>query len=74
MWQNWGLSANIPYVANLVPGQFYEQALIPAGQQIVEGTLTGEEAGDLAARVVEEWRSFNPDLVENYQKWAADLS
>ena len=74
MWQNWGLSANIPYVANLTPGQFYEQALIPAGQQVVEGTLTGEEAGDLAARVVEEWRSFNPDLVEKYQQWAADLS
>ena len=74
MWQNWGLSANIPYVANLTPGQFYEQALIPAGQQVVEGTLTGEEAGDLAARVVEEWRSFNPDLVEKYQKWAMDLT
>jgi len=74
MWEKWGLGDNIPYVANLVPGQFYEQALIPAGQQIVEGTMTGEEAGDLAARVVEEWRSFNPDLVEKYQTWAADLS
>ncbi len=74
MWQNWGLSANIPYVANLTPGQFYEQALIPAGQQVVEGTLSGEEAGDLAARVVDEWRAFNPDLVEKYQQWATDLS
>ena len=74
MWQNWGLAANIPYVANLTPGQFYEQALIPAAQQIVQGDMTGEEAGDLAARVVAEWRDFNPDLVESYQEWAADLS
>ena len=64
------MAPNIPYVANLTPGQFYEQALIPAGQQIVQGDMTGEEAGDLAARVVQEWRDFNPDLVENYQKWA----
>lgn len=73
MWQDWGLSANIPYLTQS-PGQVYEQALIPVGQQIVEGSMTGEEAGDLTARVVEEWRSFNPDLVENYQNWAADLS
>ena len=74
LWDNWGLAPNIPYVANLTPGQFYEQALIPAGQQIVQGIMTGEEAGDLAARVAQEWRDFNPDLVENYQQWATDLS
>jgi len=36
--------------------------------------MSGEEAGDLAARVAQEWRDFNPDLVENYQAWAAELS
>ena len=74
MWEQWGMAANIPYVANLTPGQFYEQALIPSAQQIVQGRLSGEEAGELAARVVREWRDFNPDLVESYQQWAADLS
>ena len=74
MWERWGMAANIPYVANLTPGQFYEQALIPSAQQIVQGQLGGEEAGELAARVVREWRDFNPDLVESYQQWAADLS
>ena len=74
MWERWGMAANIPYVANLTPGQFYEQALIPSAQQIVQGRLGGEEAGELAARVVREWRDFNPDLVESYQQWAADLS
>lgn len=74
MWERWGMAANIPYVANLTPGQFYEQALIPSAQQIVQGRLSGEEAGELAARVVREWRDFNPDLVESYQQWADDLS
>jgi hypothetical protein len=74
LWQRWGLAANIPYVANLVPGQFYEQALIPTSQQIVQGSMTGAEAGALASRVTQEWRDFNPDLVENYKKWGEDLS
>jgi raffinose/stachyose/melibiose transport system substrate-binding protein len=74
MWQGWGLSPNVPYLANLVPGQFYEQALLPAAQQVVQGEITGEQAGELAAKVAKEWREFNPDIVENYQKWAADLA
>lgn len=73
MWQRWGLSPNIPYLSNLVPGQFYEQALLPTAQQVVEGKITGEQAGELAYNVAKEWRDFNPDIVENYKKWAADL-
>ena len=73
MWQRWGLSENIPYLSNLVPGQFYEQALLPTAQQVVEGKITGEQAGELADKVAKEWREFNPDIVENYKKWAADL-
>ena len=74
MWQKWGQSENIPYVCNLVPGQFYEQALLPTAQQIVQGKMTGAEAGELAAKVAKEWRDFNPDMVDNYKKWAADLA
>jgi raffinose/stachyose/melibiose transport system substrate-binding protein len=74
MWQKWGLSPNIPYLSNLVPGQFYEQALLPTAQQVVGGKITGAQAGDLAADVAKQWRDFNPDVVENYKKWAADLS
>jgi len=39
----------------------------------VQGKITGEQAGDLAAKVAGEWRSFNPDMVDHYKKWAADL-
>jgi hypothetical protein len=74
MWERWALVENVPYVANLTPGQFYDQAMIPAGQEIIAGNMSGEQAGELAARVVQEWRDFNPDLLENYQQWAADLA
>ena len=73
MWKRWGQSPNIPYLSNLVPGQFYEQALLPSAQQVVEGKITGEQAGELAYKVAKEWRDFNPDMVENYKKWATDL-
>jgi raffinose/stachyose/melibiose transport system substrate-binding protein len=74
LWKNWGLSENIPYLSNLVPGQFYEQALLPAAQQVVEGKITGEQAGNLAFDIAKQWRDFNPDMVENYKKWAIDLA
>lgn len=74
MWQRWGLGENIPYLGNLVPGQFYEQALLPSAQQVIEGKITGAQAGELASNVAKEWREFNPDVVENYKKWAVDLA
>jgi ABC-type glycerol-3-phosphate transport system substrate-binding protein len=74
MWENWGLKQNIANITNLMPGQFYERAAIPTGQQIVQGSMTGEQAGELASQTAKEWRDFNPDLVEKYQKWAVDLS
>jgi ABC-type glycerol-3-phosphate transport system substrate-binding protein len=73
MWKRWGQGDNIPYISNVVPGQFYEQALLPTAQQVVAGKITGEQAGALAAKVTKEWRDFNPDMVENYKKWSKDL-
>jgi ABC-type glycerol-3-phosphate transport system substrate-binding protein len=74
LWENWGLKPNISNVTNLMPGQFYERAAIPTGQQIVAGQMTGEQAGELAANTAKEWRDFNPDMVENYRTWVKDLS
>jgi ABC-type glycerol-3-phosphate transport system substrate-binding protein len=74
MWHNWAESPNIPYISNVVPGQFYDQALLPAAQQVVSGKITGEEAGELAFKVAKQWRDFNPDMVDNYKKWAKDLA
>jgi raffinose/stachyose/melibiose transport system substrate-binding protein len=74
MWRRWGEGETIPYIANVVPGQFYEQALLPTAQQIVAGKSTGEEAGALASKIAGEWRNFNPDMVDRYKEWAKDLS
>lgn len=73
-WDEWNLADPIPYVSNLIPAQFWTDAMFVASQSIVNGEMTGEEAGEQNARVVQEWRDFNPDLVENYQKWTEDLS
>lgn len=73
LWDDWTLADNIPYLANLTPGQFYEQALLPNGQEIISGRRTGEEAGEIAASVVQEWREFNPDLLDNYVAWGEGL-
>ena len=74
MWRSWTGGENIPYLANLVPGQFYEQALLPDRAAGGAGEITGAQAGELAAKVAKEWRDFNPDIVDNYRKWAADLA
>jgi ABC-type glycerol-3-phosphate transport system substrate-binding protein len=74
MWQKWGLAPNISNITNLVPGQWYERAAIPTGQKIVAGEISGEQAGELASDVAKEWREFNPDMVDNYRKWADDLA
>jgi raffinose/stachyose/melibiose transport system substrate-binding protein len=73
-WTRWGKGNNITNITNLMPGQFYEQAAIPTGQNIITAGMSGEEAGELAAQVAQEWRDFNPDLVEKYQAWASELS
>lgn len=74
LWARWGQSPNITNITNLMPGQFYEQAAIPTAQEILGNGMSGEEAGAMAARVAQEWRDFNPDLVDKYRAWVADLS
>lgn len=74
LWDEWITAEDaIPYIPNLMPAQFWTDAMFVASQEIIAGTMTGEQAGELAAQVVQEWRDFNPDLVENYQIWAEDL-
>jgi maltose-binding protein MalE len=73
MWDNWNLADNIAYIPNLMPVQFWTDAMFVAAQAIVAGEMTGEQAGEQNAGVVQQWRDFNPDLVETYQQWADDL-
>jgi hypothetical protein len=45
-----------------------------AAQEIIAGNMTGEEAGEQNAGIAQQWRDLNPDLVENYQKYAEGLA
>jgi len=67
-------SPNLPYVPNLMPTLFWSDAMFVASQKILGGNMTGEEAGELAREITEKWKAQNPDLVDNYAKWAEDLA
>jgi multiple sugar transport system substrate-binding protein len=61
-------------VEDLMPVQFWTDAMFVASQQIVAGSMTGQQAGDLAHRVTEAWRaSVTPETVNNYAIWGNSL-
>jgi ABC-type glycerol-3-phosphate transport system substrate-binding protein len=72
--EQWVLGDSNVYIPDLMPTLFWTDAMFVASQRILEGTLTGEESGELAAEVTEKWKQQNPDLVENYTTWGQDLS
>ena len=75
MWQSWGLSREHPLSRQPGAGPVLRAgAAADRRSRWSQGKITGEQAGELAANVAKEWRDFNPDMVENYKKWAADLS
>ena len=48
-------------------------------QIVIERLIAGAflrwtQAGELAYTVAKEWRDFNPDMLDNYKKWAKDLA
>ena len=61
-------------VEDLMPVQFWNEAMFVASQQIVAGQMSGREAGDLAHHVTEAWRSnVSPETVNNYAIWGNAL-
>jgi multiple sugar transport system substrate-binding protein len=74
IYDTWVAGENNPYVPNLMPTLFWTDAMFVASQKIAGRELDGEGAGELAAEITEKWKKQNPDLVENYSTWAADLS
>ncbi|HEY3058764.1 MAG TPA: extracellular solute-binding protein [Chloroflexota bacterium] len=61
-------------VEDLMPVQFWYDAMFVASQKIVAGAMTGAQAGDLAHRVTETWRaSVTPETVNNYAIWGNSL-
>jgi raffinose/stachyose/melibiose transport system substrate-binding protein len=72
--ENWVAGEHNVYIADLMPTQFWTDAMFVASQKILAGDMTGEEAGELAADVTQKWKDQNPDMVENYQTWGQDLA
>lgn len=73
LWQIWVGGTNQAYVPNLMPGLFWTDAMFVSAQEIVAGNMTAEQAGEQNAEIAQQWRDLNPDLVENYQAYAAGL-
>jgi ABC-type glycerol-3-phosphate transport system substrate-binding protein len=69
-----GSGRHVLTVEDLMPVQFWTDAMFVASQKIVAGTMTGEQAGELAHRVTEAWRStVSPETVNNYAIWGNSL-
>ncbi len=74
LWRDWMHDPNcVPYISNLMPTQFWTDAMFVNSQKIIAGEYTGKQAGDNAQAVAQKWRDQNPDLLEKYKIWAKDL-
>ncbi len=62
------------YIADLMPGVFWTDAMFVCAQKILAGEMTGDEAGALCAEVTQKWKTQNPDMVANYTTWGTDLA
>jgi raffinose/stachyose/melibiose transport system substrate-binding protein len=72
--EKWVAGDTNVYIADLMPTLFWTDAMFVNSQKILNGESTGEQAGEVAAEVTAKWKKQNPDLLENYEKWGADLA
>jgi raffinose/stachyose/melibiose transport system substrate-binding protein len=71
---NWIAADHADYIADLMPTKFWTDAMFVASQKILAGSMTGDQAGDLAKKVADTWKKQNPDMVERYKTWGQDLA
>ena len=72
--KQWVAGKHNVYIADLMPTKFWTDAMFVASQKILAGSMTGEQAGELAHKVTETWKKQNPDMVKNYATWGKDLT
>jgi ABC-type glycerol-3-phosphate transport system substrate-binding protein len=72
--KKWVAGKHNVYIADLMPTKFWTDAMFVASQKILAGSMTGEQAGDLAHTVTDTWKKQNPDMVQNYTTWGKDLA
>jgi ABC-type glycerol-3-phosphate transport system substrate-binding protein len=73
IWRTWIQGTVTPYISNLMPPLFWNEAMLVSFQKIVAGELSGEQAAENAAAAARKWRERNPGLLEKYTQWANDL-
>jgi multiple sugar transport system substrate-binding protein len=75
IWAGWVAGKDIvPYICDLMPVLFWTDAMFVNSQKITTGEWTGEQCGQNAYDVTQKWVEQNPDMVDNYAKWAKDLA
>jgi len=72
--KKWMKGKHNVYIADLMPTKFWTDAMFVASQKILAGSMTGNQAGDLAHQVTQTWKQQNPDMVKNYATWGHDLA
>jgi raffinose/stachyose/melibiose transport system substrate-binding protein len=61
------------YIADLMPGLFWTDAMFVISQKILGGNMKGAQSGDYAAKITQKWKKQNPDEVKHYTTWGKDL-
>ena len=61
------------YIADLMPGLFWTDAMFKISQKILGGSMKGEQSGEEAYKVTQKWKKQNPDQVKHYTTWGTDL-
>jgi len=64
-----GFEENAWFVDTMIPYAIIGDGLIPAGQQLIMGLITPEEAGEMVEEEAERWRSMHPESAENFSIW-----
>jgi multiple sugar transport system substrate-binding protein len=70
----WVVGDTALWISTLMPTLFWTDALFVSSQEIVAGNMTAEEAGEQNAGIAQQWRTLNPDLVDNYRTYAAGIA
>jgi raffinose/stachyose/melibiose transport system substrate-binding protein len=73
-YDKWVAGDSAAYIADLMPTKFWTDAMFVASQKILAGSMTGNQAADLAHDVTDTWKKQNPDMVQNYETWSKDLA
>ena len=73
IYDRWWANDHNVYIADLMPGLFWTDAMFVIAQNILSGQLQAADAPKVAVEVTEKWKNQNPDLVEKYTVWGEDL-